>query len=140
MNEQDRMLRAADADRESAAERLRRHHAEGRLDAEEFQERIDRCFQARTLQELDGLFSDLPPERREPEPERSSRRPFLAGRPPWVPFVPFLPLLLAVVAISAGFHHSHHHWYGFAIPVAVFMTVMVWRRGRWALRGRRHAA
>ena len=54
--------RAADADREKTSERLRRHHAEGRLDAEEFQERVDRCYQAKTLGELDQLVTDLPPE------------------------------------------------------------------------------
>ena len=55
-------LRAADADREATSERLRRHHAEGRLDAEEFQERVDRCYQAKTVGELEQLVTDLPPE------------------------------------------------------------------------------
>ena len=54
--------RAGDADREATSERLRRHHAEGRLDADEFQERVERCYQAKTVGELDQLVTDLPPE------------------------------------------------------------------------------
>ena len=50
--QRDPNLRAADADREATGERLRRHHAEGRLDTEELQERIDRCYQARTIGDL----------------------------------------------------------------------------------------
>jgi hypothetical protein len=41
-------LRASDADRELVAERLRDALAEGRLDMEEFGERLDAAYQART--------------------------------------------------------------------------------------------
>ena len=53
-------LRASDADRERAADLLRHHHLEGRLDASEFQERLEQCLQARTLRELATLSADLP--------------------------------------------------------------------------------
>jgi hypothetical protein len=52
-------LRASDSDRERVAERLRRATAEGRLSAEELEERLDVLFAARTFGELDPLLSDL---------------------------------------------------------------------------------
>src|SRR3954471_6567388 len=53
-------LRASDADRERAADALRRHHLDGRLDTDELQERLGRCYAARTTGELAALFADLP--------------------------------------------------------------------------------
>ena len=53
-------LRASDADRELVAERLRDALAEGRLDMEEFGERLDAVYQARTYGELAPLTKDLP--------------------------------------------------------------------------------
>jgi hypothetical protein len=44
----DPSMRASDADRETAADRLRDAHAEGRLTREEFDERIDRTFAAKS--------------------------------------------------------------------------------------------
>jgi hypothetical protein len=53
-------MRASDADRERTAELLREHHAVGRLTAEEFAERLEKVFAAKTRGELDALLSDLP--------------------------------------------------------------------------------
>jgi hypothetical protein len=53
-------VRASDTDRDRAAALLREHHAAGRLDPEEFSERLDRAFAARTVGEIDGLLRDLP--------------------------------------------------------------------------------
>lgn len=53
-------IRASDQDRDRTAELLREHHAVGRLDAEEFAERLDRSFRAKTIDELDALTADLP--------------------------------------------------------------------------------
>ncbi|WP_263631915.1 DUF1707 SHOCT-like domain-containing protein [Streptomyces sp. 8L] len=52
--------RASDAEREQIAERLREAVAEGRLDMEEFDERLGLAYQARTRGELVPLVSDLP--------------------------------------------------------------------------------
>jgi hypothetical protein len=60
--EPDPSLRAADADRDAVADRLRTAHAEGRLTVEEFGERLDAAFAARTMGELAGLTADLPAE------------------------------------------------------------------------------
>ncbi|MGY0024299.1 DUF1707 domain-containing protein [Streptomyces sp. cg35] len=53
-------LRASDADREKVAERLRDGLAEGRLDMEEFEERLEATYKARTYGELAPLTRDLP--------------------------------------------------------------------------------
>jgi hypothetical protein len=56
----DPRIRASDADRERTATLLREHHAEGRLTAEEFSDRLDRALVAKTIGELDALLADLP--------------------------------------------------------------------------------
>ena len=56
----DPRMRASDADRERTSSLLREHHAQGRLTAEEFNDRLDRAFEAKTLGELDALLADLP--------------------------------------------------------------------------------
>ncbi|MFD3423107.1 DUF1707 SHOCT-like domain-containing protein [Streptomyces decoyicus] len=53
-------LRASDADRERVAEILRDAVAEGRLAMEEFDERLDAAYRARTYGELEPLTADLP--------------------------------------------------------------------------------
>lgn len=55
-----RDLRASDADRERVAEVLRDALAEGRLDMDEFEERLDATYKARTYGELTPLTRDLP--------------------------------------------------------------------------------
>src|SRR5258708_13895677 len=52
--------RASDADRDRTASLLREHLAAGRLTPEEFSERLDRAFSARTVGEIDALLADLP--------------------------------------------------------------------------------
>ncbi|WP_240135614.1 DUF1707 domain-containing protein [Streptomyces sp. MUM 178J] len=53
-------MRASDAERERVAERLRDAVAEGRLDMEEFEERLDAAYKARTHGDLEPLVRDLP--------------------------------------------------------------------------------
>jgi len=56
----DPRMRASDEDRERTATMLREHHAVGRLTAEEFGDRVDRVFTAKTVGDLDALLADLP--------------------------------------------------------------------------------
>ncbi len=56
----DPRIRASDDDRDRTAALLREHHAAGRLDPEEFNERLDKVYAAKTLGDLDQLMSDLP--------------------------------------------------------------------------------
>lgn len=53
-------LRASDADRERVVDRLRDAVAEGRLDMDEFEERLDAAYRSRTYAELEPLTRDLP--------------------------------------------------------------------------------
>ncbi|WP_225822873.1 DUF1707 SHOCT-like domain-containing protein [Streptomyces naphthomycinicus] len=53
-------LRASDADRDRVAEVLRDALAEGRLDMDEFEERLEAAYTARTYGELAPLTRDLP--------------------------------------------------------------------------------
>lgn len=53
-------LRVGDAEREAVAAELREHYAQGRLSMEDFNQRLDAAFAARTRGDLDKLISDLP--------------------------------------------------------------------------------
>lgn len=53
-------MRASDNDRDRVAAALREHHAQGRLDVDEFKDRIERAYTAKTLGDLDTLMHDLP--------------------------------------------------------------------------------
>jgi hypothetical protein len=71
-------MRISDSDRESAAARLRDHYAEGRLTAEELDERITAAFNARTVGDLRRVMADLPDSSMaQPDPAM----PF--APPPW---------------------------------------------------------
>jgi len=61
-------LRASDADRERVASVLRDSFAEGRLTTDEFQERLEAAYAARTLGQLDGITRDLPAAAAPPPP------------------------------------------------------------------------
>jgi Domain of unknown function (DUF1707)/Domain of unknown function (DUF4190) len=54
-------LRASDADREAVAERLRVASVEGRIDAEELEERLSQVYAARWVADLDRLVADVSP-------------------------------------------------------------------------------
>lgn len=116
----DRDLRAADSDRDAVADLLREQHVAGRLGADEFQERLDRCYAARTYGELDQLVADLPLE----EPGRPARSPW---RRPAMTTVPLL--LIAAIVLS----HGHLLW--LLVPAFFF----VYRPLRWRYGGGRFA-
>lgn len=122
-------LRAGDADREAIADRLRESHSEGRLDVQEFQERVDRCYQAKTVAELEQLVSDLPRE-------RPRERPFHVQR---LRIVPLLAVLFGAVLIAGAVWH--HGAPGFWLLVPFFFLVRFllfpyrpWRRRGFVLR------
>lgn len=81
----DPRMRASDAERDRTAALLREHHAVGRLDADEFKDRLERAYAAKTLGELDQLLADLPAIDLYELPDASLRRPHrgLPG-PPWM--------------------------------------------------------
>jgi Domain of unknown function (DUF1707)/Cell wall-active antibiotics response 4TMS YvqF len=70
-------LRVSDADRERVSAALREHTVAGRLTLDEFSERIERAYAARTEDELEALTTDLPALSQPPERRRKPKR-FLA--------------------------------------------------------------
>ena len=128
----DPSLRASDADRERIAERLRTSHTEGRLDMAEFQQRLERCYEAKTLGELAELVRDLP---RHDEPDE--RRSLGWSRPWRWRLAPVAPLLLALIVVLAATGH-HHHVFWLWIPlVFLIWRISWWRRRRWPAGARR---
>jgi hypothetical protein len=67
-------LRVSDADREAAVLALREHFFAGRLDVEEFTERVDQAYAARTRADLDAVGRELPAA---PDIVRPGRKPLL---------------------------------------------------------------
>lgn len=67
--------RIADSDRERAMADLAMHYADGRLDHEEYDERLDAIWTARTRADLAVIFSDLP----RPQPPAPARQPRAQG-------------------------------------------------------------
>jgi hypothetical protein len=84
-------LRASDGDRERVVERLRHATGEGRLLAEELEERLGAAFSARTYGELDVLVSDLPA----PRDDGRHRSPL------WVKATIALAAVMAMIAVLA---------------------------------------
>jgi Domain of unknown function (DUF1707) len=82
-------LRASDADREHVAERLRQAVTEGRLLTEEFEQRLEASFSARTYAQLDAVLADLPGRRL----TAPGKRRELA----WI-----RPALIAAIAVSVA--------------------------------------
>ena len=72
-------MRAADADRDRVAERLRTAAGEGRLAPEELEQRLESALTARSYAELQAVVADLPETRRDRRPGRAPElRAFLA--------------------------------------------------------------
>jgi hypothetical protein len=109
-------LRIGDAEREKTAEILRDAHAAGRLDAEEFQERLDRCLAAKTDGELRQLVQDLPGVGA-PEHSRGSAPGYFRVPLRWV--MPAVAVVVAISVIGAVIHAAFH----LIIPVFILLFI-----------------
>ncbi len=120
----DPRIRASDADRDRVAATLREHHAAGRLTMEEFQERLDHAYAARTLGDLDAIMADLPaidlyqlpiPATQAPAPTAHPRRPEMPGgavsawRAAWASWAS-VSLLCFVFWLLAGMGYPWFLW------------------------------
>jgi hypothetical protein len=98
-------LRASDADRDATAERLRRATVEGRLLAEELDERLGTVFAARTYGELDAVVADLPgprsPQRR--RPQAIKQRPLTHWVVPAIALMLVFPIIVALTVAAMVF-------------------------------------
>ncbi|MFC0224356.1 DUF1707 SHOCT-like domain-containing protein [Nocardioides zeicaulis] len=95
----DPRLRVSDADRERAMADLATHYAEGRLDHEEYDERLDAIWTARTRADLAVLFGDLPRLAPTPTPTPPARAPRQRARTR-VPLVPVLALVIGLAVLA----------------------------------------
>lgn len=68
-------LRASDSDRDRVAKLLQDHFADGRLENDEFSERLEGAYQARTRSELESLTEDLPERDLAALPKETAPRP-----------------------------------------------------------------
>lgn len=71
---QNSMMRASDADRERAADVLKAGFAEGRLNKQEYDQRLARVYASSTYGELHTLLADLP-QGPEPMPRQAQLQP-----------------------------------------------------------------
>lgn len=118
-----RLIRASDQDRDRTARVLREHHAVGRLDAEEFNERLDKAFSAKTIGDLEALTGDLPAVDPYPLPTSSLPRHQPSGD---------LPAASVLGAMSRGHGRFSPAWqaaWGSWLGVAMLLIVI------WALTG-----
>ena len=101
-------LRIGDADREAAVADLGEHFAQGRLTKEEYDERADAVWSARTRSDLAPVFADLPgsayaagagPRAESPRTGHSWAPSPLAGRLPATRSVPWTAVKIAMVAL-----------------------------------------
>ncbi|MFD6157931.1 DUF1707 domain-containing protein [Nocardia sp. NPDC060256] len=118
-------LRVGTAERERAAEMLGKHFAAGRLDVDEYDERVGRAYTAKTADELAVLFTDLP----SPAPPVTATPP--AGRP-WrlLPVAVVAALVFATVVVV-----TTHFVPFFVFPLLFFALVRNGRGFRPGYRG-----
>jgi Domain of unknown function (DUF1707) len=73
-------LRASDEDRDRLVDELNEHAVAGRLDTDEFEQRLKSAYAARTTTELDTLRRDLPRTPRQTALSQAQRRSQLTRR------------------------------------------------------------
>ena len=117
-------IRASDADREQVAETIRNHHADGRLDTDEMQQRIDACYQAKTVGDLDTLLHDLP---RKQAPQSHSDGFGFTNRFLRRPTLRLSPIVIALIALSIV---TGQHFFWLAIPLFILATRLLAPRCR----------
>ena len=116
-------VRIGDADREAAATSLREHYARGRLTLEEFQQRLDAVFAAKTDIDLARVTHDLP-----------HVGPYA---PPWPPAQPASPMTGASYPIGAGQGYQRRAWgprsFGWASTAIWLVAIFVIFAVSWPL-------
>nr|WP_242624956.1 DUF1707 domain-containing protein [Krasilnikovia cinnamomea] len=136
-------MRAADADRQQVAARLRAALDEGRLDLGEYDERLQQAYAAKTYGELDLLLTDLPDVPAQagaavvPAQGHETRRWLLGLWSGWVPAVAVTTAVWGATSLAEGY--AVYYW-----PVwvaAPWGAVLLWQTVAGLASGepRRHA-
>ena len=125
-NPQYQQLRASDADRNTAAAMLGNAYAEGRLDNDEYQQRLDQAMSSKSLGELVPVLADIVPAPQQPasavQPGPQRGRPgFLTQFPRWwLGMAVMLNVIWLMTVVTSG--HLIYYWpmwpmVGTAIPM-----------------------
>jgi Domain of unknown function (DUF1707) len=123
-------MRVSDAERGEVADRLSKHYGDGRLDQAEFNERLDQAMRAKTRQDLNGLFTDLPEGEAAANaaPGRAGQAPHghpQYGRPHHR--VLFLVLVVALtVAGGQALMRSYIPWFLIGLLVVLWLRYGPW--------------
>ncbi len=123
------VLRASDDEREEVAERLRKAAIEGRLLAEELEERLGTALRARTHGELDALVADLPAPR-----SRRRKGAFVPQTGPQLALAIVIAMLAVVVVIGLALLMAGVFMMGGFWLVIAFFCFGRGRRGGWGQR------
>ena len=115
-------LRISDADRATALDLLSEQYAVGRLTKDEFDERSDAVWSAKTQGDLAPVFADLPVRSPALPARPTGRGPQWGWGPRWAP--PLLPLILLLVVLTI-------------VTKVPFVLLLI---GLWFVFGWRHRA
>lgn len=111
--------RASDRDRDEVADRLREAAAEGRLTADELDERLARAFSAVTYGDLDTLTADLPVPVPTSPPSRLARAGWWRRFGAWLIDGVVVGLIMGI--LSAILHGGADGWLGVLVSIAYFV-------------------
>jgi Domain of unknown function (DUF1707) len=135
-------IRASDADRDRIATALRENLAAGRLTTDEFDERLDKAFAAKTVGELEGLMTDLPgtevgPCADAPVDRAEGSRPpsgrgrfYPARRTAWGSLLAIGVLVLVIWLFSGGHASLSFLWVAAALAVLIVARRITGGRAR----------
>jgi hypothetical protein len=138
-----RGMRIGHDEREAAVRELGEHFAQGRLTPQEYEERMSAAYAARTVDDLEPLFTDLPraheatvavpgtPTAFVPAPTSSPDAPYgrdpVSGRPYSDRYQVIAGLLQLLLPFGIGRFYSGHTGIGLAqLLLSVVVIGMIW--------------
>jgi len=127
--------RVSDAERDAVVEQLRLNMADGRLDIEEYGERVAATLAARTGADLQAVLADLP---QVVPPEEAVRKRRASVRAILVPYLAVNLFLVVIWAIS-GFGYFWPIWpiLGWGLGVVLSLSAVASGDGRRGRQGNR---
>ncbi len=117
-------LRVSDAERAEVADRLSKHYGDGRLDQEEFNERLDQAMKAKTQADLAALFTDLPGT--DPQGPAAPRRP----RPAYHRVLFLVLVIAAAAAVGQALAQAAFPWLLIAFVAFLWLRYCPWHHRR----------